>query len=136
MSNDYLCHTIRNLTPHRIDVYHSDPGLSDQLKVSFPPYGYVARAEEYSHPHGSLHLEIDHHNMTTYNVYDIPVFTKHFGTPVDLPDRADGVMLIVSLITALAASENGRTTDDLLVTHDHVRDDQGRIIGCRSFALV
>lgn len=44
--------------------------------------------------------------------------------------------LIVSIITANAAKANGRRVDDLLITTDTVRDETGRIVGCKAFARI
>mgnify|MGYP003092115823 FL=1 len=59
-----------------------------------------------------------------------------FGATEDLPAPEDGIYYIVSVITANAAKAEGRTTSDLVITADPVRDDSGRIIGCKRFALV
>ena len=55
-----------------------------------------------------------------------------FGAVEGLPDPEEGVVWIVSRVVAEAAKER----DDLLVTDDAVRDDQGRIIGCRALARI
>jgi len=49
----------------------------------------------------------------------------------NLPDPPEGVYYIVSLAVAQAARR-----PDLLVPDDMVRDEQGRILGCRRFAVV
>ncbi len=59
-----------------------------------------------------------------------------FGETIDLPEYQDGVYLVVSIITANAAKANGRRVDDLLITTDTVRDETGRIVGCKAFARI
>lgn len=49
-----------------------------------------------------------------------------------LPPEKRGTVYIVSMITALAYPE--RT--DFLVPGQKVRDEQGRIIGCKSFRMI
>ena len=55
-----------------------------------------------------------------------------FGDIVGLPEYVEGTYYIVSVIVANAAK--GR--QDLLITDDAVRDDKGRVIGCRALAVV
>jgi hypothetical protein len=55
---------------------------------------------------------------------------------VDLPEYSIGVQYIVSALTVSAAKAYGRTTNDLLLVADTVRNDQGQIIGCKAFARV
>ena len=106
---------VTNLTPHEVKVV--DDG--NNVVVTFPSSG-VARA----HQHDVLVSEID----------SIPVVKTEFGEVLGLPEPAEGVAYIVSRITIEAARAQGRTTDDLLTTSGAVRDDQGRIVGCRAFA--
>lgn len=47
----------------------------------------------------------------------------------DLPEPEDGVTYVVSRLVAMAS---GRS--DLVFPYDFVRDDEGNIIGCRTFA--
>ena len=61
---------------------------------------------------------------------------KIFGGTGDLPAPVEGVRLVVSLITASAAQAEGRSTDDLLVVGEAVRDEGGRIIGVTGFGAV
>lgn len=51
-------------------------------------------------------------------------------------DVQQSLYLIVSIITANAAKANGRRVDDLLITTDTVRDETGRIVGCKAFARI
>ena len=110
-----------NLTPHDVTIVGED----DETIVVLPSEG-VARAAVSSTVTGSLEV----------NGSQVNIVTRTFGEPVDLPDPQEGVMIVVSLITAQAAKAVGRDTSDLLVTSDPVRGDDGRIIGCRSFSQV
>lgn len=109
--------TIRNLTPHCITMVTTDGEVSH----TFPSEG-IARATQT--------------NVQVGEVNGIPVMETHFGETVDLPEFQEGTYLIVSIITANAARANGRTTCDLLLTTDTVRDESGRIVGCRAFARI
>ncbi len=56
-------------------------------------------------------------------------------TGKDLPEPKDGVKLVVSIATAQAAVAAGRTTGDLLITADPVRDSAGKVIGYQKFSI-
>lgn len=52
------------------------------------------------------------------------------------PPREVAVYYVVSVITAQAVRGSGRTTEDLLTPGQQLRDDAGRVVGCRSLARV
>ncbi len=109
--------TIRNLTPHTVSIIGEDGAL----KASFPSEG-IARASQVAEHAGELN--------------GVELVTMKFGATQDLPDYQEDVYYIVSVITANAAKVEGRRADDLIITADPVRDADGRIIGCKRFALV
>ncbi len=109
--------TIKNLTPHAVNIISED-GV---VKATFEPTGIVARASQQAEKVG----EVD----------GIELVSMKFGETVDLPAPQEDVMLIVSIITINAAKAQGRTTSDLLMTADPVRNEAGQIIGCRRFAV-
>lgn len=103
-----------NLTPHAI-TYIRD----DETTIVLESQG-VARAAS-----------------TTEYVGDLEGFRitrSSFGEPVNLPEYSEGVYYVVSLATAQAARAYGRRTDDLFFTNEAVRNPDGSIRGCRSFA--
>ncbi len=106
---------IVNLTPHEVKVLDDD----DNVIATFPSSG-VARASQ--------------HNVLVGEIESIPVVKTEFGEVLGLPEPTEGTVFIVSRITVEAAQVQGRSTDDLLTTSGAVRDDQGRIVGCRAFA--
>ena len=106
---------IVNLTPHEVKVLDDD----DNVIATFPSVG-VARARQHDVPAGEIE--------------SIPVVKTGFGEVSGLPEPTEDAVFIVSRITVEAARAQGRTTDDLLTTSGAVRDDQGRIVGCRAFA--
>lgn len=109
--------TIKNLTPHTVHIVDSE----GNLRRSFESEG-IARATQSETVVG----EID----------GIELVTMSFGDPVDLPNPEEGILLIVSVITANAAKACGRGADDLVITADPVRDSEGRIVGCLRLAKV
>ncbi len=109
--------TIKNLTPHTVNIIGEDGAL----KASFPSEG-IARATQVAEHAGELE--------------GVELVTMKFGATQDLPVPQEGIYYIVSVITANAAKAEGRGADDLVITADPVRDADGRIIGCKRFALV
>ena len=106
---------ITNLTPHQITIVDE----SGTIVRAIPSAG-VARAAVTSTPTGRLD--------------GVPLVAQTYGRPEGLPEPKPGVYLVVSLVTAQAAEAAGRDTDDLLLVADLVRDDAGRVIGCRALA--
>ena len=131
--------TILNYTPHEINVRRVDAQpvkplrivtegdqesmISSTLLVSFPSVG-IARVDSISPVDGFI--EVDG--------YVIEVVKTTYGVITNLPEPRDDTFLIVSLIVAKAAMDSDRTTSDLLVPSDPVRDAEGRVIGCTRFA--
>ena len=108
---------IINLIPHAVNIVAED----GTVKAAFPSEG-IARASQVAEHAGELE--------------GIELVTMKFGATQDLPAPQEGVYYIVSVITANAAKAEGRGADDLVITADPVRDADGRIIGCKRFALV
>ena len=108
---------IRNLTPHTIDIIDED----GNIKASYPSEG-VARATQTTTVVGEIN--------------GVELVSMTYGEPEGLPEPEDDEYFIVSILTANAAKAAGYDISHLLLTNDPVRDDQGRIIGCRKFAVV
>lgn len=107
---------IVNLTPHTVTVF------SGETPVLVLESTGVARAAQ--------------HDEACEPVEGIPTVRSVFGAVENLPEPQPGTWFVVSIITANAARAANRSTDDLLVTSNPVRDAEGRIIGCRAFARV
>jgi len=132
---------IINLTPHPVIVLRDDPqgeivgftGVRPAAKegkfslvAEYKPAGPVARAAQRDERVGELEI----------NGTKVPLIRTVFGEPTDLPAPDGETLYVVSIITAQAAKASGRPTDDLLITSDPVRDDKGKFIGVRKFALI
>lgn len=111
---------IINLTPHAIN-------LITEKKTAIIPSQGIARARQEEASVGVAKI--------TTNVF-APVVKMTYGAPEGLPEPRDGVRYIVSYITAMAAKAHGRNTDDLLMTADLVRDEEGQITGCKKFSIL
>ena len=104
---------IVNLTAHNVNIVCDNGGVK-----TFKPSGTVARCSQKT--------------IVIGNVDGIPLTHTTFGDVVDLPDKKIDTIYIVSRLV-LTACKGIR--DDLVVPNDLVRDDQGNIIGCKSFAI-
>jgi hypothetical protein len=111
---------IVNLTPHMVTLYKGKAAIA-----TFPSQG-LARARQADEHVTDLMIE----------GYDVPLVRSVYGEVTGLPAPHGETMYIVSLATAMAARSGGRTTNDLLLTSDLVRDGEGAIIGCRRFAIL
>jgi hypothetical protein len=112
-----------NFTPHAIDVVSPETGA---VVASLPPEPEPARAE----------MERERCGTVMVNGTPIPVTRNRLGEPSPLPEPAPGRYYIVSRVYAEAVRANGQSRSDLLVPDDPVRDADGRITGCRGFAVI
>ena len=109
--------TLINLTPHVVNLVTSDG------TVTIPPNGTVARCAVTREVIGQV--EIEAYGAT------IPLTSTRFGAVEGLPEPVPGTLFIVSALVAQAAKR-----DDLVIPDDAVRDEAGRIIGCRALARI
>lgn len=105
-----------NLTPHDIHI------IGGGGTVTIQASGTVARCK----------TERQLIGWTGESETSIPIYRTIFGTVDGLPDPQPGTWYIVSSLAAQAARER----KDLLIPDDAVRDDQGRVIGCRALARI
>lgn len=101
---------IINLTPHAIIV--------DGFTI--PASGAVARCDTITEP-------VDLPGCP------VPVVRQYFGAVEGLPDPAEDTIYVVSAIVAQAV---GDARDDLYIPGQQIRDNENRIIGCRSLAIL
>lgn len=99
---------IINTTPHSIDIYKGD-----EVVRTIPPVGWTIRLSE---------------SVTEVGEIDgIPETETVYGS-ADLPEEQHGVIYIVSALVKSAYPSR----KDLRVPARAVRDENNRIIGCRS----
>lgn len=128
-----------NLTPHPVVLLDADESVALELpKFRDPP-----RAKEERQKEGDIRTKRDHPlqmyadpSLNPYgierSIIDIPVNRVSLGSVEGLPEPLNGVAYIVSRIVAEAAPER----DDLYIPDETVRDEEGRIIGCKALAQV
>lgn len=104
---------IVNLTPHRIAICF-DNGST----LPIEPSGQLARVS-------SKTVKIGMFN-------NIPITTTVYGDVVGLPEPKTDTIYIVSSLVA----QHVKNRDDVFIPNESVRDDKGRIIGCRSLCRI
>lgn len=100
-----------NLTPHKVVIMPE----GTHFHVTLPPSGVVARIAETA-------STIDGQTVVT------------LGDVEGLPAARQGRTLIVSMPLAMALAAKGVDRPDVVYPYGQVRDDQGRIVGCRTLA--
>lgn len=98
-----------NLTPHTITL------VTEHGNVTVPPSGMVARCEQ----NNELVMRLG---------CGVMLYTTGYGQVEGLPDQQPGKWLLVSSMVRAACPNRL----DLVSPIDMVRDDQGRVIGCRA----
>ena len=100
-----------NMTPHPLNIVQRDGEI-----LTVNPSGFVPRCASTEELDQSIGL--------------IDVTRQTLGEVEGLPESLPGAFYVVSRLVASAAS--GR--DDLLVPGPLVRDDQGRVVGCKGLS--
>lgn len=105
--------TIMNCTPHAINIMDSE----GKEILTLEPSGICPRCSVERKKVGDIN--------------GIPINKSVFGDVYDLPSPQPDTIYIVSRVVAEATRR-----EDLYIVDDAVRDENGRIIGCRALASV
>ena len=119
--------TIHNMTPHDITI------IVDGVSVSFPSEGVIRAAqhdEQVSVVNTDLQVKAGSAGM------EIPVFQSSFGAPEGVPTLKDDAVYIVSSLAFQSLKAAGYDMSHFVVPSGTIRDEQGRIIGCKGFARI
>ena len=103
---------IKNCTPHALNIFEAGK------EIVIQPCGIVPRCEQ--------------HEIVFGDCDGITITTQVFGRVVDLPEPQDGVFLVVSRLVASACLDR----DDLLIPGPLLRDESGKVIGCKGLSVV
>ena len=106
-----------NCTPHDINIMDSD----NNIILTVPSSNTLIRVSQTTTDAGSLSID----------GIDIPITDNTFGDVVGLPPQQDDTILIVSAMVVNAC----KTRTDLALVNQAVRDEKGRIIGCKSLSF-
>ena len=107
---------IINCTPHDVNI------ITESGNITFPRSGIIPRLTEQQ-------VKI---NSVNSNGIEIDIMQKSFSEVEGLPEPKENTIYIVSALVAGAV----KNRDDLVVPNDTVRDEAGRIIGCKSLAKI
>lgn len=113
---------IVNATPHAINIV----GENGVTIRTIEPSGQTVRCQSMTERVGNVDGI-----PVTETVYGTPVVVDHDGNESPLPERKEGTIYIVSSLVAQAVRRG-----DFLVPNESVRDEKGRIIGCKSLGRV
>lgn len=105
---------IVNLTPHSVNLFNNHTGAYDAIA----PSGIVARVAATTVPCG------------TVGAY--AATTTSYGDVENLPEPEPETIYVVSSIVAQRVPER----DDVYIPNESVRDESGRIVGCRSLGKI
>lgn len=102
------------MTPHPIVLV----GEEGKIIATFPSEGEI-RLSQVTERAGYI----------SYEEIDIPISKTSFGS-TELPKEEEGTMYIVSSLVCQAFPDR----PDLYIPNESVRDEQGRIVGCKSLS--
>lgn len=105
---------IKNLTPHTINFVSPEGYPVMDIK----PEGTVAR--------------VSAKTATVGEIDGIPVTKSVYGEVEGLPEPEEGTIYIVSALVAGRVPER----EDVFIPNESVRDEKGRIVGCKSLGHV
>lgn len=118
--------TIHNMTPHTITL------IVEGVKVDFPSEGII-RAAQKDVKVDEIVTDLDLGNSSAG--FTIPVFSSSFGAPEGVPENLDGIYIVSSLaFQSLKAA--GYNMKYFVIPSGTIRDESGKIIGCKGFARI
>lgn len=100
-----------NLTPHELIIFNEK-----EEEIERVPSSGIVRVKEA--------------NQLINYINDVPVYKKSYLESEGLPAPKENTYYFVSIIVAQA----NPARKDLILSSDLIRDEQGRILGCKSFA--
>lgn len=107
---------IVNLTPHTITL------VTESGNIVVDPSGTLARVRATTVRIGEVDV----------NGIKVPLTSTRYSNVEGLPAPEEGTLYIVSSLVAGRVTER----DDVVIPNESVRDDKGRIIGCKSLGHV
>ena len=118
---------IINLTPHWVTLI-----LKTEEKT-FLPEKESCRIKTTTKETSSLSIPYDKNDerFKFGSWADIPITETTFGKVENLPKEEEGIYYIVSSLVCQACTDR----QDLLIPNESVRDEIGRICGCKSFSI-
>lgn len=119
--------TIHNMTPHTVSV------IVNGVRVDFPSEG-VIRAKQADTKVDEIVTDLNLGNSSTG--FTIPVFFSTFFEPEGVPELKDDTIYIVSSLAFQSLKTYGYDMSHFVVPSGTIRDESGKIIGCKGFARI
>lgn len=119
---------IHNMTPHVVTL------IVEGVRVDFPSEGII-RATQKDEQVGEVVTDLKIGEAGSAG-FTIPVFKSTFGAPEGVPTLKDDAMYIVSSLAFQSLKAAGYDMSHFVVPSGTIRDEQGRIIGCKGFARI
>lgn len=107
-----------NLTPHAITLMDDD---TNNICI-IEPSGDIARVS----------VRTERTETLAFNDMALATSKSVYGEVEGLPDETDGVAYVVSSLVAQRVPER----NDVFIPNESVRDEKGRIIGCKSLGRI
>ena len=129
------CPILINLTPHALIIFNEN-----EEKIKEIPSSGIVRVKEKKTKIGEIKIISDNPNIAQYDdvndirYYEIgvPIYKIDYTESEGLPAPEANTYYFVSIIVAQANLDR----KDLLLSSDLVRDESGKILGCKSFATL
>ena len=132
---------IINCTPHDI-VFVIENHIDDEFyaieKFIIKKSGIVPRLKEVERKIDTFKTNVTRERDIETDGYDngwhlyVDIMEKSFSEIEGLPEPKENTYYIVSALVAGAA----KNRNDLLIPNDIIRDEEGRIIGCKNLAKI
>ena len=110
---------IVNLTPHKITF------VTNKGNLGVDPSGTIARVS------AAKVEETGHIYVTKFGI-SVPITETTYGEVEGLPDPVEDTIYIVSSLVAQRVPDR----KDVFIPNESIRDDKGRIIGCKSLGHI
>ena len=118
---------IHNMTPHDITI------IVDGVSVVFHSEGIIRAAQ---HDEQVDEVVTDLKIGEAGNAgFTIPVFSSTFGAPEGVPEEIDpNGIYVVSMLAYQSLRTHGYDMDKYYIVSGTIRDESGRIVGCKGLA--
>ena len=119
--------TIHNMTPHTITL------IVEGIRVDFPSEGIIRAAQKDKQVDEVVtDLKIGEAGNAGFT---IPVFQSSYGAPEGVPEEIDpNGIYVVSMLAYQSLKAAGIPMDKYYIVSGTIRDEQGRIVGCKGLA--
>ena len=119
--------TIHNMTPHIVTL------IVEGVRVDYPSEGIIrATQKDVKVDEVVTDLKIGEAGNAGFT---IPVFSSTFGAPEGVPEEIDpNGIYVVSMLAYQSLRTHGYDMDKYYIVSGTIRDESGRIVGCKGLA--